>query len=112
MGRPRDQEETTTPEAGDLALRLLKLYRRIGEYRIGRPPAAARAILASLAEEEHAIGRQPTPALAEARELALARIRETDAVPEPKVSHAALKAMQPRLQESHRAAQGSRRASA
>ncbi len=85
--------ETAT---GDLELRLLRLYREVGEYRLNRDlPAAARAILRQLSEEEDVIGRQPTVALAEARELALARLKETGAVPEPKLSHEQVKAMQP-----------------
>lgn len=86
----------TETATGDLKLRLLKRYREVGEYRLNRDlPAAARAILRQLAEEEDLIGRQPTVALAEARELALARLKETGAVPEPKLSHEQVKAMQP-----------------
>jgi hypothetical protein len=111
MGEPRDQAAPPegSPTAADLERRCLRAYESLLGFRVQRDlPKPAQAVLDDLSATEDLIGRGPSAALAEARERAAAALDAAGAVPEPKLSHAEVVAMQPELKQRHQAAQGRR----
>jgi hypothetical protein len=94
----RVPDPAATVSDADLERRCLALYRELGDYRLAHDlPPAAQTVLGALAVVEDEVGRKPSVALAEERALALERLKETGAEPEPRLSHQQVLDMQPEL---------------